>query len=63
VRYELVIRRKPYTAETPATILLKQVSEPLSRPGRFLHDLPEAIEKVLLKALAKQLNLVSGILT
>ena len=54
VLYELVTGRKPYTADTPAAILLKQASEPLPRPGQFVRDLPEAMEKLLLKALAKK---------
>ena len=54
VLYELVTGRKPYTADTPAAILLKQANEPLPRPGQFIRSLPEAVEKALLKALAKK---------
>jgi branched-chain amino acid transport system substrate-binding protein len=54
VFYELVTGRKPYTADTPAAILLKQATEPLPRPTQFVRDLPEAMEKLLLKALAKR---------
>ncbi len=54
VLYELITGRKPYTADTPAAVLLKQASEPLPRLGQFVRDLPEAIEKVLLKALARK---------
>jgi eukaryotic-like serine/threonine-protein kinase len=53
VVYELVTGRKPYTADTPAAILLKQATEPLPRPKGLVPDLPDAVEKVLLKALAK----------
>ncbi|MEZ0396746.1 MAG: serine/threonine-protein kinase [Anaerolineales bacterium] len=53
VFYELVTGRKPYTADTPAAVLLKQSSEPLPRPRQFARDLPEAVEQVLFKALAK----------
>ena len=52
VLYELVTGHKPYTADTPAAILLKQATEPLPRPGQFVR-VPEAIEKILLKAMAK----------
>jgi hypothetical protein len=48
--------RKPYTADTPAAILIKQVNEPLPRPSQFVADLPEAVEKVLLKIAAKTLR-------
>ncbi|MBV6433876.1 MAG: Serine/threonine-protein kinase PknD [Bryobacteraceae bacterium] len=53
VLYEMLTGRKPYTADTPAAILLKQATEPLPRPGQFARDLPEKVEKILLKALAK----------
>jgi hypothetical protein len=49
-----VTGRKPYVADTPAAVLLKKATEPLLRPGRYVYDLPEAIEKVLLKTLAKK---------
>ena len=54
VLYELVTGRKPYTADTPAAILLKQATEPLPRPGQFVRSLPDTVEKALLKALAKK---------
>jgi len=53
VLYEMLTGRKPYIADTPAAILLKQATEPLPRPGQFARDLPEKVEKILLKALAK----------
>ncbi|MBT7191912.1 MAG: SUMF1/EgtB/PvdO family nonheme iron enzyme [Anaerolineae bacterium] len=53
VMYEMVTGRKPYIAETPAEVIIKQATEPLPRPNRFAPDLPEAIEKILLKSLAK----------
>jgi len=54
VFYEMVTGRKPYTADTPAAILLKQASEALPRPKQFVPDLPEAVERTLLKVLAKK---------
>ncbi|MGD0613772.1 MAG: SUMF1/EgtB/PvdO family nonheme iron enzyme [Anaerolineales bacterium] len=54
VFYELVTGHKPYTADTPAAVLLKQATEPLPRPTQYVPDLPEKVEKVLLKALAKR---------
>ena len=53
VLYELVTGRKPYTADTPAAIMLKQANDPLPRPRQFVPDLPEAMENLLFKALAK----------
>lgn len=53
VLYELVTGVKPYTADTPAAILLKQVSQPLPPPRHLVASLPDALERVLFKALAK----------
>ncbi|MFZ5903231.1 MAG: serine/threonine protein kinase [Chloroflexota bacterium] len=53
VFYEMVTGRKPYMADTPAAILLKQATEPLPRPTTFVPDIPESVEKVLVKALAR----------
>lgn len=54
VLYEMITGRKPYTADTPMAVVLKQISDPLPRPTQYVPDLPDAVEKVLLKALAKQ---------
>ena len=54
VFYELVTGRKPYEADTPAAVLLKQTIEPLPRPRDFAPHLPELVENILYKALAKQ---------
>ena len=53
VFYELVTGQKPYTADTPAAVLRKQLLDPLPRPAQLLPGLPEAVEKVIYKALAK----------
>jgi serine/threonine-protein kinase len=54
VLYEMVTGRKPYVADTPAAILIKQATEPLPNPRKFAVDLPEELELVLIKALAKE---------
>lgn len=51
--YEMVTGRKPFKADTPIAVLVKQASEPLPRPGQFNKQLPQAVENVLLKALLK----------
>ncbi len=53
VLYEMVTGRKPYVADTPAAILLKQAMEPLPPPHQFAPNLPEAVEFLLIKALAR----------
>ncbi len=54
VLYELVTGRKPYMADTPVAIMLKQVNDPLPSPRLFLPDLPGELEVLLLKSLAKK---------
>ncbi|MFN3741694.1 MAG: WD40 repeat domain-containing serine/threonine protein kinase, partial [Anaerolineales bacterium] len=54
VLYEMVTGRKPFQADTPMAVALKQATESLPRPTQFVPDLPEAVERILLKALAKQ---------
>ena len=54
VFYEMVTGRKPYSADTPAAILLKQATEPLPRPSLHAPGLPDVVERVLVKALARQ---------
>ena len=53
VLYEALTGRKPYSADTPAALLLKQANDPLPRPKQFISNLPSSVEKTLLKALAK----------
>ncbi len=54
VFYEMVTGHKPFHADTPMAVLLKQANEPLPRPTKFMADLPSEVENVLFKALAKK---------
>jgi serine/threonine protein kinase len=56
VLYEMVTGRRPYIADTPAALLLKQANDPLPRPKSIVPNLPNTVERVLLKALAKNLQ-------
>jgi serine/threonine-protein kinase len=53
VFFELVTGRRPYTADTPAAVLLKQANDPLPRPKEFVSDLPDEVEQFIFKVLAK----------
>jgi len=53
VLYEMLTGRKPYQADTPMAVMIKHVHDPLPRPREFVPDLPEEVERILLKALAK----------
>ena len=57
VLYELLTSRCPFQAETPAAILIKQVQDPLPRPKTFAPEVPENVEAVIFKALAKDPSL------
>lgn len=54
VFFEMVTGRKPYQADTPMAVMFKHVSEPLPRPRDFAPGLPEVVERLLVKALAKR---------
>jgi serine/threonine protein kinase len=56
VFYELVTGRKPFRADTPMAVLLKQMSEPLPAPTKFVTNLPEEVTHILLKSLSKDPN-------
>ena len=51
--YEMITGRVPYEAETPMAVMLKHITEPLPLPRAIAPDVPEAIERVILKALVK----------
>jgi tetratricopeptide (TPR) repeat protein len=53
ILYEMVTGRVPYDADTPLAIVLKHLNEPLPLPREVGVDVPPAIERVILKALAK----------
>jgi len=53
VLYELLTGRVPFEAETPLAVLLKHVNAPLPLPRQIRPELPEAVERVILKAMAK----------
>ena len=53
VLYEMVTGKVPYEAETPMAVVLKHITAPLPLPRAMNPDLPEAVERVILKAMAK----------
>jgi hypothetical protein len=54
ILYEMVTGDVPFTAETPLGVIYKHASEPPPSPRRQRPDVPEVVEKVILKALAKK---------
>jgi serine/threonine protein kinase len=53
VLYEMLTGRKPYISDNPAELLVKQATEHPPRPSGFVKNLPEKVEQVLLKMLAR----------
>ena len=53
VLYQLTTGFLPFEADTPIGVALKHVNEPLPRPRDLNPNLPQPIEAVLVKALAK----------
>lgn len=51
--YEMTTGRRPFEAETPMAVMLKHMTEPLPLPRQINPALSPAIERVILKALAK----------
>jgi len=54
VLYEMLTRRPPFDADTPLAILLKHVNDPLSLPTELNPDVPAPLERIVLKAMAKE---------
>ncbi len=54
VLYELAVGRVPFSADTPFSIIHDHIYTPLPLPRAINPQVPEAVERVLLKALAKE---------
>jgi WD40 repeat protein len=53
ILYEMATGRVPFEAETPLALLFKHVHDPLPLPRNVNPAIPEQLEKIILKALAK----------
>ncbi len=53
VFYEMLTGELPYTAESPVAVCLKHVNEPLRPPGEVNPRIPEGMNAVVIKLLAK----------
>ncbi len=53
VLYEMVTGRVPFEAETPMAVVVKHITEPLPLPRTLNPDVPESVERIIMKALAK----------
>ncbi len=53
VAYEMLTGRPPFIGPTPVAVLVAQVKDPLPSPRSLNPDLTEGVERVLVRALAK----------
>jgi hypothetical protein len=53
ILYEMVTGQPPFIADTPLAIMLKHLSDPIPLPRTLNPSLPQSIERVILKALAR----------
>jgi tetratricopeptide (TPR) repeat protein/tRNA A-37 threonylcarbamoyl transferase component Bud32 len=54
ILYEMATGRVPFSAETPIGIVFKHIQDPLPSPRAINPDIPESLEAVIARALAKQ---------
>lgn len=52
--YEMLTGQVPYEAETPMAVVIKHITAPLPLPREVNPAIPEAVERVILKAMAKE---------
>jgi serine/threonine-protein kinase len=56
VLYQAVTGEPPFVAETPLAVMLMHIHNPLRPPHQLNPAIPEAIERVILRAMAKEPN-------
>jgi hypothetical protein len=54
ILFQLITGRLPYEADTPLATILKHLNEPAPRPSSINPDIPQEIEDIILKAIAKE---------
>lgn len=54
ILFQLCTGRLPYEADTPLATILKHLNEETPRPMHLNPDLPREVEKIILKAMAKE---------
>lgn len=56
ILYQMLTGRVPYEADTPYAVIIAHERDPLPIPSSLNPDIPEEVEKVIFKALAKDPN-------
>jgi eukaryotic-like serine/threonine-protein kinase len=57
VLYEMVTGRVPYDAESPVSVALKHIQEPVVPPRKLNSAIPESLNRLILKAVEKDPNM------
>jgi hypothetical protein len=52
--YEMVVGRVPFRADTPMAVVIAHIHEPLTLPREIDPSVPDSVEAVIIKALAKE---------
>jgi tetratricopeptide (TPR) repeat protein len=53
VLFEMLAGHPPYDADTPYAVILKHINDPIPSPRQIVPDLPDAVELIILRSLAK----------
>ncbi len=53
ILYEMVTGQVPFNGESPVSVAMKHVQEPVIPPSQLAEDIPEPLERIILKALEK----------
>lgn len=53
VMFELLTGRLPFPGASPVSVALKHLSEPMPYPRDFRSDIPQSLENIIIRALAK----------
>jgi serine/threonine protein kinase len=53
ILYQLLTGKLPFEADSPMGTVLRHIQEPVPRPTRYVSDMSPALERVILKCLAK----------
>lgn len=54
ILYEMLTGRVPFSGESPVSVAMKHVQEPIEPPRRLVSSIPEPLERIILKAVRKE---------
>ena len=56
ILYEMLTGTAPYSADTPLAVMLKHMNAPLPTISEYGDEIPEVVEKIILRSMAKDPN-------